>query len=341
MADKNNGNIGGLDTYLAKVADSFKHHREQADALIAKPNDGDIVEPEETTEEDLIEKDIPDEWLDDEGCEDVSRSEDASGLEPIENPLMIDLSKKPATETTSRPAEDVLPADELDSAAEQQEPEDSPAVEEDADEETAPTDSAQAEEDELAQLDREADELLGEELVAFAENSLVVDEDDEHGLHHDDAWDGGENEEIVSDEMISGIGESSYDVTWSKIPAIYDIRGQEICLGDEMAYRNDYRGIGPVIGIGKDCFFTLTISTSTGREPAKNSLGEVERQQWDLYDANGEKREFYHYNPDTIDKLSALIYDEDYEIDELIDRFRQYVAKERREMKEELDEDKQ
>lgn len=332
MADKNNGNIGGLDTYLAKVADSFKHHREQADALIAKPNDGDIVELDEIDEEDLIEEDIPDEWLDDES------GEDGSVPDPIENPLMIDLSKKPATETTSHPAEESIPMDENDSTTGQQEPEDFPAAEEGADGETHPADNAQAEEDELAQLDREADELLGEELVAFAENSLVVDEDDEHGLCHDDAW-GGENEEIVSDEMISGIGESSYDVTWSRIPAIYDIRGQEICLGDEMAYRNDYRGIGPVIGIGRDCFFTLTISTSTGREPAKNSLGEVERQQWDLYDANGEKREFYHYNPDTIDRLSALIYDEDYEIDELIDRFRQYVAKERREMKEELKED--
>lgn len=333
MADKNNGNIGGLDTYLAKVADSFKHHREQADALIAKPNDGDIVEPDEIDEEDLIEEDIPDEWLDDES------GEDGSVPDPIENPLMIDLSKKPATETTSRSAEESIPMDENDSATGQQETEDFPAAEEGTDGETHPADNTQAEEDELAQLGREADELLGEELVAFAENSLVVDEDDEHGLCHDDAWGGGENEEIVSDEMISGIGESSYDVTWSKIPAIYDIRGQEICLGDEMAYRNDYRGIGPVIGIGKDCFFTLTISTSTGREPAKNSLGEVERQQWDLYDANGEKREFYHYNPDTIDRLSALIYDEDYEIDELIDRFRQYVAKERREMKEELEED--
>lgn len=339
MADKNNGNIGGLDAYLAKVADSFKHHREQADALVSEPDGSDIAELEETVDEDFIEENIPDEWLDDEDGEDASRHESASEPDSIENPLVIDLSKKPATETTSRSAEESIPMDESDSATEQQGTEDSPAAEEGTDGETHPADNAQAEEDEFAQLDREADELLGEELVAFAENSLVVDEDDEHGLCHDDAWGSGENEEIVSDEMISGIGESSYDVTWSKIPAIYDIRGQEICLGDEMAYRNDYRGIGPVIGIGKDCFFTLTISTSTGREPAKNSLGEVERQQWDLYDANGEKREFYHYNPDTIDRLSALIYDEDYEIDELIDRFRQYVAKERREMKEELEED--
>lgn len=178
---------------------------------------------------------------------------------------------------------------------------------------------------------KDAEEVLGEDLTALAEtidNDTFDPEiasaqaimsartfcDDMHYLP---------GEEEVK---VSGLGDADQAYTFAKIPAIYDARGQEICLGDEMAYRNDFYEIGPVIGIGEDCFFTLSLSTDT----RKDSYGEREKAQWFLYEKDGTPREFYHYNPDTLERLGALIYNTDYDMDELVSRFRLFASKERR-----------
>lgn len=372
MAEKNNDNVPGLAGYLERLHDTFKQHADERNKAIEESlgSQETVAEPEDETveivdvecTEELV-AEIPDEWVDDE-----SDSEDAEELQDVEgmgSSLSIDLSKKPATEITARAEAEAELENEGDGAEGLEDvevPDETadtailPSIEQTTDDEheseclgiddytdddfTSPLEELDDEvfDDYIEHEEylRETDELLGEELIAIVESEdYEIDPDiasnhARNSMSEDKTEE--DDEELIPHDMISGIGESSYDITWSKIPAIYDARGMEICLGDEMAYRNDYRGIGPVIGIGKDCFFTLAMSTATGNAP-KNALGEVERQQWDLLDSDGNKREFYHYNPDTIERLTALIYNEDYDIDDLLDRFRQFISKERRELK--------
>lgn len=365
MSEKRTEKITSLNGYLDRVSDIFQRCKQKEEDIVNTPTtreydwgEGEIVEID--LEDEILPEDIPDEWVDDDedfdgnadsddGDFDESdvRNEDAVCEEP-DTALVIDLSKKPATETTMR-SDGMAEAEAIEEAGklESFKIEESPAAADTADlisESSVCEDATIIDEDdlpdniELTRSERhddydenddmfmqEAETALGEEIVTFVEedHDYAMDEDALIGdVAEDEAV-----EPIIPQKTESGIGEAYNDITWSKIPAIYDIRGQEICLGDEMAYRNDYRSIGPVIGIGDDRFFTLTTGMRT------NVLGENEIQQWKLHNAQGEKREFYHYNPDNIEKLTALVYDEDYEFDELIDRFRLFISKERKDLK--------
>lgn len=179
---------------------------------------------------------------------------------------------------------------------------------------------------------KDAEEALGEDLTALAETIDNDTFDPEIASAQaimstrtfcDDMHYFPEEDEV----KVSGLGDADQAYTYAKIPAIYDARGQEICLGDEMAYRNDFYEIGPVIGIGEDCFFTMSLSTDTRK---KDSYGEREKAQWFLHEKDGTPREFYHYNPDSIERINALIYNTDYDMDELVSRFRLFASKERR-----------
>lgn len=363
MSEKRTEKITGLNGYLDRVSDIFQRCKQKEEDIVNTPTtreydwgEGEIVEVD--LEDEILPEDIPDEWVDDdddfdEGTgsnegdfdENDVRNEDEVREEP-DTALVIDLSKKPATETTMRSdgtaeaeaiekaeepesleTEEVPAADNTDLFSESSECEGATIIGEDdlpADIEPVGSERHDDYDENDDMLMQEAETALGEEIV------MLVEEDHDYAMDEDVPIDDileDEAIEIIPQKAESGIGEAYNDVTWSKIPAIYDIRGQEICLGDEMAYRNDYRSIGPVIGIGKDCFFTLTTGMRT------NVLGENEIQQWKLHNAQGEKREFYHYNPDSIEKLTALVYDEDYEFDELIDRFRLFISKERKDLK--------
>lgn len=120
--------------------------------------------------------------------------------------------------------------------------------------------------------------------------------------------------------MATGVGDSDH-IAYAKIPAIYDLRDEEIQLGDIMAYRNDWSSIGPVIGIGDQCFFTLASTTKT------DSYGETDKVLWNLYDSRGNRRPFYHYVPDSFERIIEKVYDPTYDIEDLLGRFRTEVHK--------------
>ena len=106
----------------------------------------------------------------------------------------------------------------------------------------------------------------------------------------------------------------------SNVPAIFDVSGQEIRLGDRMAYGTCYNLLGEVVGIGRNCFFTVHLEEGADGAPTYVA------DQW-ILDGNPEDGgHFYHYVEDNLTYIIDDIMDESISLEELAGRFRD-VAK--------------
>lgn len=106
----------------------------------------------------------------------------------------------------------------------------------------------------------------------------------------------------------------------SNVPAIFDAAGQEIRLGDRMAYGTCYNLLGEVVGIGRNCFFTVHLEEDADGTPTYIA------DQW-ILDGNPEDGgHFYHYVEDNLTYIIDDIMDESVSLEELAGRFRD-VAK--------------
>lgn len=182
-------------------------------------------------------------------------------------------------------------------------------------------------EEEEREFIRNINDELGDELVQIIDEPIISAEIvNPQSELRDDIGDSDiimESPEYGDDNGGENATIGKNDIKYAKIKAIYDRDKKEIKLDDCMAFRERYRKIGKVIGIGDDCFFTLSISGAT------DSIGEVEKIMWRLHNKDGKENIYYHYEPDTIENLQELIYDDSYDIDNLMERMKLFITRER------------